>query len=336
MREKLTQGRVGFGRIGASIGLLFLPILVVVPQRTDAQWVQTSFADSVAIHSIVAQGSKIFVGCGGSIPLPLAMQHDSTGISPSIEGPAGIAGSGQFGYGVYLSRDSGSTWTSAGLQDKSVFALASIGNVILASTFEGGVYRSTNDGTNWTVSDSGIGNSIVSCFTEGTNSGEGTSIYAGTSSGVCMSEDSGLTWTPISNGIGSSRWVTSIAADGSNLFAEVWMDGGPISLDDLDDLYRSTDYGAHWTTADSIMFFNTLLVQSIAVSGNDVFAGGDGFYLSADGGVTWNRIDSTIQILSLQVIGRNILAGTSNGVYRSIDNGSSWDPLIPGSRIRFP
>ena len=49
-----------------------------------------------------------------------------------------------------------------------------------------------------------------------------------------------------------------------------------------------------------------------------------GFYLSTDGGTTWSKEDGKIGFNSIKVIGNNILAGTSDGIYRSIDCGLTW------------
>jgi len=62
---------------------------------------------------------------------------------------------GTYGCDVFLSTNSGSTWTAinSGLMDKgpvSVSAFAVIGSTIFAGTYESGVYRFANSGANWT------------------------------------------------------------------------------------------------------------------------------------------------------------------------------------------
>jgi len=70
------------------------------------------------------------------------------------------------------------------------------------------------------------------------------------------------------------------------------------------------------------------IVYSLAISGNNFFAGtdGNGIYLSTDNGSNWTQFAlNNRTVYSLVVNGNYIFAGTDQyGVYLSTNNGSSW------------
>ncbi len=75
---------------------------------------------------------------------------------------------------------------------------------------------------------------------------------------------------------------------------------------------------------------NNKKVYSLAVNGNNIFAGtnGNGVYLSTNNGTNWIAINNGLTnnvIYSLEVSGNNIFAGTGGeGVYLSTNNGTNW------------
>jgi hypothetical protein len=101
-----------------------------------------------------------------------------------------------------------------------------------------------------------------------------------------------------------------------------------------------------------ILIFNTMIIFpqwtqtngpcggkifSLAVSGNNVFAGTNGgIYLSTDNGLNWtkenNGLPTTVgNVNALAINGNNIYAGIGgSGIYLSTDNGSSWSDINNG------
>jgi hypothetical protein len=69
----------------------------------------------------------------------------------------------------------------------------------------------------------------------------------------------------------------------------------------------------------------------MAVSGNDIFAGGDSgsIYRSGDEGATWMLVNSgigeTIAVRTIAVSPKGVLIGTDSGVMISSDRGDHWD-----------
>ena len=67
-----------------------------------------------------------------------------------------------------------------------VRSFAIIGNNILAGTFSGNVFLSSNNGTNWSLSDSNMHTVQINTFVVSDNN-----IFAGTMGGVILSSDYG-------------------------------------------------------------------------------------------------------------------------------------------------
>lgn len=301
-------------------------ILLYSITEVQAQWSPTGFIDSVGINATTTIGSKVFVAGGspGSQPVPVVSKRrtseDGTDeISSVIHGRSAGATSEAMeplGTGVYLSTDSGATWQSAGLKDTVVVALASVGKDLFAATRFGGVLRSTDDGADWDNTGIGLVYYMAS-FAVDTSSNGGVNIYAARDYELSESSDTGSIWTKVGSGLpGTGGTVTALAANGPILFAATSTE--PIGS--FNGLYKSTDYGAHWSVIDTIP-----TGRSIAIVGDDVYVATDGgFYLSTDGGTTWSKKDGKIGFNSIKVIRNNILAGTSDGIYRSIDYGLTW------------
>jgi hypothetical protein len=76
-------------------------------------------------------------------------------------------------------------------------------------------------------------------------------------------------------------------------------------------------------------------ITSFAESGVYLFAGtdGDGVYRSTNNGASWDSSNAGLgsnYVTALAVVGSYIFAGGTAGVYRSTDNGGSWNPFKTG------
>ena len=105
---------------------------------------------------------------------------------------------------------------NTGLTNLNVTALASIGGYLYAGTSQGsigGVYISSDNGNNWTLS---LNDAWISSFLT-----LGSNIFAGSvGNGIWRSTNYGNTWTQINDGLGSGAYnVLSIGADDQYLFA---------------------------------------------------------------------------------------------------------------------
>jgi Secretion system C-terminal sorting domain len=118
--------------------------------------------------------------------------------------------------GVY--QLNGSSWDqkNSGLTNTNVTAITSIGGYLFAGTSQGsvgGVYISSDNGVNWTLSQSITW--VTSFITIGSN------IFAGSyGDGVWRSTNLGNSWSQINDGLGSGAYyVLSLGADNQYIFA---------------------------------------------------------------------------------------------------------------------
>jgi hypothetical protein len=136
----------------------------------------------------------------------------------------------------------------------------------------------------------------------------GTSIFAGGDFGVYKSTNNGINWTLTSLTLST----VSFAVNGNNIFAGTWISGTAKGV------YLSTDNGTSWTQTS----LNNRNINSMAVSGNNVFAGGyqNGFYVSTNNGSNWTPrnegITGTTSVFALCILNNYIFAGTGTYGYR--------------------
>jgi len=113
------------------------------------------------------------------------------------------------------------TWTIAqinwqqsnGPYGGEVKALTVSGANIFAGTHGGGVFLSTNNGTNWSTVNSGMTNQDVYALTV-----SGSNIVAGTDNGVYLSTNNGTSWSAVNSSL-TNTTINTLNASGANIFA---------------------------------------------------------------------------------------------------------------------
>ena len=156
--------------------------------------------------------------------------------------------------GLYRTTNGGTNWSSIGmatLVGQKVIAVAARGPLLFAATTSGGLYRSADSGTSFTLA-SGVGGlSAGGMFDLVGNAAMPTRLYAavrGVAPTVFRSDDSGVTWTNITaglGGIGSNTTALRLAiGSGGTLYAAV------VNSSVLAAVARSTDLGVTWTSMD--------------------------------------------------------------------------------------
>lgn len=148
----------------------------------------------------------------------------------------------------------------------------------------------------------------------------GTTVLAGTNSGIWRTTDNGTTWTQANTGLTTTD-VRALALSGTTVYAGTF--GGGV--------FRSTD-GTNWTAVNTGL--TNSVVYSLAANSTDVYAGtfGGGVFLLS--GTTWkavnNGISESSQVYSLAISGNDVLAGgqlvfnAPQHIYRSSDKGTTW------------
>ena len=230
------------------------------------------------------------------------------------------------------------SWTSTGAQqpgtpDRPVWSIAvspAHPSVMLAATQGRGVLRSADSGATWTSAITGIDGAWVVRF----DPSEPATAYAGTqTAGLYKSVDDGKTWIAQSQGLNNMD-VRSIAVA-----------SGLVLAGTAQGVSYSTDGAASWHS----LGLEALDIAAVAVlpktNGNTLFAGADngtagsGFLLKSDGlGGSWavvkgnfpgDAVVASLAVASGPSGGTDppLLAGTSQGLFRSDDRGVTWSPL---------
>ena len=217
------------------------------------------------------------------------------------------------------------------------------------NTLLGGVYKSTDGGSNWTASNTGLNTSYVipeiramvidpltpSTLYVGTAVSGGGDIYVGTDAGgVYKSMDGGDSWTAINNGL------PTFQSDGKTHIYDIYT----LAIDPLTPstlyagtnivgVYKSMDGGDSWTAINNglptfqldgkthIYDIYTLAIDPLTPS--TLYAGtvGVGVYKSTDAGRNWTAMNDGLPTYG-------------NGYYGSIDS-LIIDPLTPSTLYAY-
>lgn len=250
------------------------------------------------------------------------------------------------------STDGGQTWTHANLGPgaNDIFAFAEDPSNLVYAASSRGILVSTDHGTSWQTS-AGAGANTFAKFLAVDNS---HNLYAVTDTSVIVSADSGRMWTSIGfpkPGQGVSAFL--IDCDGRPFCGVPWMGFfrlqsnpqlwikvsglstfnafltkdsiGTIYLGADDDLYRSTDAGATWSSCG----LRKNWVHSVYVgSPNQVIAGvyEIGIACSNAGTQNWSVANLTsTTVLSLILAGSDLVTIEEYfGILISTDAGGSW------------
>lgn len=184
---------------------------------------------------------------------------------------------------IYLSNNSGNTWTQATgmtLSYYSNISCSSTGQYLLIGKRPGSLYKSSDYGSNWaTVGPTG--KTWTNCCCSST--GQYQYATAGT---VYKSTDYGATWVDTGK-VGS---FIRCSGDGKYLFDANYAGGAT-------DTYISNDYGNSWTTKTQFPGYSISNIEmsisgdTVLLSLNDAIKGP--IYLSKDYGSTFSLIEGT-------------------------------------------
>jgi photosystem II stability/assembly factor-like uncharacterized protein len=225
-----------------------------------------------------------------------------------------------------------SAWTRAskGLPPAHVWSLCQQGSVLYAGTEKAGVYKSTDQGLNWTAT------ATVPTFLNTqvwSMAVIDTSVFAGCRGGaVYRSTDGGGSWISVKTGMVGSI-IQKLLPVGKTLYAGMYISG----------VWQSTDLGDHWTKVVNGNGMNDLNVYSLAYDGTYLYAGTSGSNTSPDtgvafryqvnGGTQWEKINNGfilngVHLESVFGMGGDslgIFAGTDDvGIFRTTDHGATW------------
>ncbi|TAK62390.1 MAG: choice-of-anchor D domain-containing protein [Bacteroidetes bacterium] len=266
-----------------------------------------------------------------------------------------------YSIGVLKSLDGGTTWNPTGLNysTSSVTTIRALvihptnANILLATT-GGGIYRTTNAGTNWISVATGSFRDLE------VNQSDPTVWYATRNSyGVYKSTNTGTSFALISGAglpsVGFGRVGIAIAKSSPNTVYALFVNGN----EGFYGLYRTTNAGSSWSLQSS-----TPNILSWDGTGNDgqgwydlvldvdpsnasvVYAGGVNMYKSTTNGASWTKITHWYSGAGYPYIhadqhgmtfhpgnSSTLYVGNDGGLFKSTTGGSSWTDLSGGLAI---
>lgn len=264
------------------------------------------------------------------------------------------------GSGIWKSTDGGLSFTKLSGPSGTIYSIIqdpNNGDVILASSSNGRVYRTIDGGTNWT-------NTLVQAnrtfYDLEFKPGNSNTVYTGGRNGVMYkSVDQGLSWTVINGPWNSSRSVmfATTAQDSNYLYVLQESQGG------FGALYLSVDGGINWTTQshdDGNNTNNNIMGYSLGEKGgqaprdmdiivnptdkSEVHIAGIMTFKSTDSGVTWAQTTHWViynplpfvhaDIDQLIYAGSKIYVASDGGIFISSDGGASFVDKTTGLGIR--
>lgn len=221
--------------------------------------------------------------------------------------------------GVYVSVNSGNSWSPLPTFIPSVKGFTEMNGVLYAASYGNGVYKSVNGGQTWVLcSDELDETDIWSIGNDGVN------LYVGVGSGhIFKSSDEGVGWMLCNDGIIFRANVGGLAQSGTITVAATHGSG----------LYTSTNNGYSWTRVSGI---NTLEIRSLCARGSLVLAGTDllGVYKSTNSGLNFYLSNTGLTSQWIQGFafcqGKWFAATGEEGVFVSTDEGESWSAVNNG------
>jgi len=265
--------------------------------------------------------------------------------------------------GLYFSSDNGQSWNTVnnGLAYEHITALEISGTTLFVGTESNGVYLTSNNGTNWAVPITGLTCSVIRSIRK-----IGTTVITATSYGSYNTTNNGLNWSKNNNGL-RARGIREFYNYNNNLFGvagggifmssnngDVWNEINN-NLNNINDLnvnsitgigsevyiaakgiFKSTNNGTNWINVSNGLPLN-ITIYDICASGNNLFAGTfiNGMFMTSNGGINWISVSGLPSNSSFQLIessGTNIYTSSysSNKIYLSSNNGSSWQDITSG------
>lgn len=237
------------------------------------------------------------------------------------------AGLSSWGSLTGLSEINGASWVR-------VYATGTPPTTIYAGTEGDGVFRSLNDGLSWEPFSSGLegeGMSVRAIFTGGGK------VYAGTDGGLFANGGNG--WEPVAQGPEEDPQHPKKL--NAAIQAVISLPGGTMLAGTASfGVYKSTDDGQTWSppAEGNGMPNDGQTVWGFANFANFVWAAtSSGIYRSADFGSTWTLASdgipesaTTLAVFPDSKVPTIYYAATaSDGLYRTINGGVTWEPIDP-------
>ncbi len=216
--------------------------------------------------------------------------------------------------GVRATTNGGDSWSTLGFYNNSIYDVAvSTDGILYICYNQDGLYRSTDNGASWSkISTPAFGSGTIAVNPSG-------HLFIGNDQ-TYRSTDHGTTWKALPVGF------PNVTIFKENAKKELFVTSGGFAYQTL---YRSSDFGNNWQPMNT----GVVGIPNVGFYGDTILVG-DNYYnakifRSTDNGTTFKNVTgmSVISGYINALIGtsyRSIIAGTSTGIYRSVDHGKVW------------
>ena len=263
--------------------------------------------------------------------------------------------------GIYRTYDNGKTWieTNTGFVGSEVVDLVtSLDGTMYATTYNLGIFKSTDGGKNWVFASFGIKNWYGMQLA--THPEDADTLFTTTNGGVYKSTNAGKSWELIGGSdlcddedAGGNCHYHGIVVEKEAPFKVLVGSGGDQYAKEGVGLTGSEDNGESWRNSDD-GFVRDVHVSKLIIDPNnsnvfyattqgeteytDKVGDGAGVFKSTDRGNNWTQINNGLNSLETNVLAvdpndSNVLyLGTDDdGIYKSINGGENWEKLIPSA-----
>jgi len=263
--------------------------------------------------------------------------------------------------GVYRTYDNGKTWieTNTGFVGSEVVDLVTaLDGTMYATTYNLGIFKSTDGGKNWVFASFGIKNWYGMQLA--THPEDADTVFTTTNGGVYKSTNAGESWKLIGGSdlcddedAGGNCHYHGIVVEKEAPFKVLVGSGGDQYSKEGVGLTGSEDNGESWRNSDD-GFVRDVHVSKLVIDpkNNNVFyattqgeteytdkvGDGAGVFKSTDRGNNWTQINNGLNSLETNVLAVDpnnsdvLYLGTDDdGIYKSINGGENWEKLIPSA-----
>jgi photosystem II stability/assembly factor-like uncharacterized protein len=212
-------------------------------------------------------------------------------------------------YNIYRSTNNGKKWAATNFSGGKVISFASNSTFAFCGSSSthgkpsGSVFRSSDDGINWTEMTAGVFSSPAVAL-----AAYNSNIFAGNSLGVFRSTNNGVNWTLVNSGLTTTN-ISSLVIKGSTLFAGT--DAG---------VFRTTNNGNNWVRINMGLTDTAILALTYTTNQDRIFAGTQsGMFYTTVTGTKWTKINSGLKSTYV-----TCLATDNDFIYAAIASAGVW------------